>query len=323
MTVSEPTFTVVMPAYNAASTIAGSIRSVLAQSRSDWELLVVDDGSTDETVAVVQSFQDDRVLLLRGEHAGPAAARNRALGVARGKLVSLLDSDDLFLPTYLASMNAALEAAPEASLAYTQAWILDDRSGRIDRRPTAEAFQPGPEMPPSDPALLFRQLLADNFVFVATTSQRSALEDVGFLNTACIGCEDYELWLRLAAHGHHFVRVVAPLAIYRRHARSLSADPATQARRIRDMYVSVSETFDLSDDLRTTVARRVTAADEHIALVSGAAGSASLRYRVRAFAAQAARNRFGRNLLRAPPTAEVAKTLALSFAANAAEKPGR
>ena len=144
MSVEPPVFSIVMPAFNAERTIGPAIRSALAQTRTDFELLVVDDGSTDATADVVRSVGNDpRVILISSENRGPAVARNLALERARGRYVSLLDSDDLYLPTYLADVEAALVADHRAGFAFPDAWVLDDRSGGFDTR-TPSPTTPGP-----------------------------------------------------------------------------------------------------------------------------------------------------------------------------------
>jgi glycosyltransferase involved in cell wall biosynthesis len=101
--VSTPRVSVIIPAYNRAETITTAIRSVQAQSIGDWELLVVDDASTDNTVAVVESILDPRIRLLRQTtNGGPSVARQTGVDAASGEFVALLDSDDEWLPEKLA-----------------------------------------------------------------------------------------------------------------------------------------------------------------------------------------------------------------------------
>ena len=132
---TDPTFTVVMPAYDRAATIDSAIASVLAQTQPDFELIVVDDGSTDDTAARVTAAMaiDSRIQLVRQENRGPTGARNAAFERARGRHVSLLDSDDLWMPGYLERIGAALDAEPSAGFAYSDAWVLDDRTRKIHR----------------------------------------------------------------------------------------------------------------------------------------------------------------------------------------------
>jgi glycosyltransferase involved in cell wall biosynthesis len=238
-----------MPAYNAAPTVGAAIRSVLAQTLPDFELIVVDDGSTDETVARVQRFASDRIRLIRQSNSGQAVARNTALAVARGMYVSLLDSDDLWAPTYLEEMAKILEANPNAGVAYPDAWVFDQEIGRIARVTAKQAWNP-PSIP-HHPQSFFRALLEyGNFVFVGATIRQSVLDEVGAFHLGVDGSEDYELWLRISAHGHGFVPYGSPLAIYRRSFGQTSLNAEQMQRAATEVFRVVAEEYDIPDDLR-------------------------------------------------------------------------
>ena len=135
LNVSTPAFSIVMAAYKSAATVAESIESVRRQTRSDWELIVVDDGSPDATADIAEGSRDPRVRVVReAVNRGPAAARNRGISLAQAPLVCTLDSDDLWLPRYLETMASTLQANPAASVAFTDAWVLDDATGRISKK---------------------------------------------------------------------------------------------------------------------------------------------------------------------------------------------
>lgn len=125
---SIPKFTIVMPAYNAAAYIEAAIESVRAQSRTDWELVIVDDGSTDQTRQIAQRYtvQDPRIHLLRQpRNEGPAAARNRAISVGQGRYVAFLDADDRWLPDKLERQITFMEAHGHA-FSFTAFWRVRD-----------------------------------------------------------------------------------------------------------------------------------------------------------------------------------------------------
>ena len=189
-------FTVVMAALQRAATVGSAIRSVLAQTRGDFELIVVDDGSTDGTAEVVRSFADQRVRLLERPHGGAAAARAAGIEAGSAPLVSLLDADDLWMPSYLEAMGAALDADPGASFAYTDAWYLDDRTRHV-RRASAMHYQRPPEPPPATAPELFAALLERNFIYNAVTLRRSAVDAVGPPDARLRASIDWEWWLRL------------------------------------------------------------------------------------------------------------------------------
>jgi glycosyltransferase involved in cell wall biosynthesis len=247
---ADRTCSIVMPAYNAASTIDAAIESVLAQTRKDFELIIVDDGSTDDTASRVEPYLgDQRVRLIHQPNAGQATARNTALAAASGAYVSLLDSDDLWLPQYLDLMCGRLEETPSAAVAYTDAWVLDDQTRRVARATVAAPWHP--PIVPADAMGFLRSLLEfGNFVFVGTTIRRAVLADVGVFRVGVEPSEDYELWLRIAARGYRFVRVDLPLAIYRRRPGQASANRGALDRAANEVFRIVAEEYGVSDDLR-------------------------------------------------------------------------
>src|SRR5205823_7692478 len=104
-----PLFSVVIPVFNRARTLPAALESVLAQTEQDFEILVIDDGSSDDPAAVVAGFPDPRIRCVRQENCGAGAARNRGIDLARGRFIAFLDSDDRFLPHHLSSMRSMLE----------------------------------------------------------------------------------------------------------------------------------------------------------------------------------------------------------------------
>jgi glycosyltransferase involved in cell wall biosynthesis len=228
-------FTVVIPAFNAARTIGSSIRSVLGQTRQDFEVIVVDDGSSDETLKSVRTFRDDRrIRLVRQSNRGPSAARNAGIAAARGSYLSMLDADDLWLPEYLEVMGGALDANPAAPFAYTDAWVLDDESGRV-RRTSAMAYQRPPKTA-LDGRSFFLRLLLCNFVYTSTTLRRSAIDEVGGYDETLFTGEDWDLWLRIVRRGMPPVRPPGLLAIHRIHPASLANDARMMTANICEVY---------------------------------------------------------------------------------------
>ena len=169
-----PRFSVVVPAYNGSETIAATIESVLGQTETDLELIVVDDGSADDTVAVVSRFRSDpRVTLIEQENQGTAAARNTGIAAAQGEYVAFLDNDDLWMPEYLAEAGAALDREPDAGFAYCDAWGFDDATRRFLRRTELESRPDAGPGAGSEATL--EQLVRVNFVMssVCTPPLRS------------------------------------------------------------------------------------------------------------------------------------------------------
>ena len=217
-------FSVVVAAFNASATIAQTIRSVFQQTADDFELIIVDDGSTDDTVRRVRSLAEDRrVRVITQRNQGASVARNTGIAEASGSFISLLDADDIWLPSYLEEMGRALDAEPNAGFAYTDAWLMNDVNHKV-RRTSTMFYEDPPDPPPQAPRDFFLRLLERNFVYNSVTVRRSIIEEVGGYDESLRTCEDYELWLRIAAHGIRGVRPPGLLAIYRSSPASLSGD---------------------------------------------------------------------------------------------------
>ena len=172
LTSDRPRFSVLMPVFNSAATVAASIASMRLQTVSDWELIVVDDGSTDDSVTVVSRTSDDRTRVLRQANSGVSAARNAGIRAARGRYIVLLDSDDLVLPGYLEAMGRALDLDPDAALVYTDGWVLDDKSKRIRNSTILTRRQQLPLTPAH-----FDEMLNNNFIPALGTVIRADVFD--------------------------------------------------------------------------------------------------------------------------------------------------
>jgi GT2 family glycosyltransferase len=284
---AEPAFTVAMPAYNASQTIEPAIESVLGQTRGDFELLVVDDGSTDGTEERVRRYESDpRLRLVQRDHHGLAAARNAAIEASSAPLIGMLDSDDLWMPTYLEVMGDTLEASPDAGLAYTDAWVLDDRTRRI-RRTTAMTYQDPPDPPPSEPLEFLARLLRANFVFAGATVRRTALEAAGRYNETLTAGEDYELWLRIVAHGFRAVRAPGLLAVYRKSPGTLSTNEELMLSGTREVYRLVAEEYDVPERIRALARAQQRRAHGRLAALQGRRGLLPTLRRLRLLLVQA------------------------------------
>jgi glycosyltransferase involved in cell wall biosynthesis len=187
-----PRVTVFVPAYDRARYIADTVRSVLAQTFADFELLVVDDGSTDRTAEIVAGFEDPRVRLERnGANRGIPYTRNRGLELARGAYLAVLDSDDLMLPGRLAAQVAFLDRHP-GHLAIGAWSRMVDAQGRalrgVKRQPVADADVQA--------HLLFRCCINNRTLMARTAAWRAHAYRAEFPR-----CQDYDLLVRAAPHG--------------------------------------------------------------------------------------------------------------------------
>lgn len=226
---SSPTLTVtvILPAYNAGSTIHETLVSVRAQTYADLEIVVVDDGSQDNTRCVVErhAADDPRVRLLVQANLGVASARNRALAEATGAFVAPIDSDDLWRPDKIARQLALLlERGAGVELAYTWFAVIDGES-RIRKI-----------IAPSEEGRVLPALCVGNFVGQASSPLmrtqsviRAGGYDVSLRESAAQGCEDWQLYLKLAEFGE-FAVVKSPLTGYRITKQSMSGDIAQMMR---------------------------------------------------------------------------------------------
>ncbi len=218
---------VVTPAFNAAPFIADAIRSVLAQTHRDLRMVVVDDGSTDATGAIVAGFADPRLTLIWQCNAGVAAARNRGMAAAEGDALLFLDADDWLAPTALATLSATLDAAPEA-VAAVGPYARSDLVGRpAVRRSNHRGGAPRDLLA----GLMVRnQFVNGGHVLIRRTAARLA----GTFRPGIAYGEDWDYFVRVALQGPFaFVATPAPLLFVRSRAegacRRLAGDPASFA----------------------------------------------------------------------------------------------
>jgi glycosyltransferase involved in cell wall biosynthesis/peptidoglycan/xylan/chitin deacetylase (PgdA/CDA1 family) len=196
---------IIVPAYNAERTLADTLASVQGQSRSGWEAVVVDDGSTDGTRALAEAAaaSDARIRIVSQPNGGEGAARNAGIAAARSEWLLFLDADDRIAPTYVERMAEAVAAEPGLDAVHC-GWVLIDASGRVfqelECRETGDLF----------PALARRNV----FPVHACTVRRALVEEVGRFDTSLRTCADWDLWQRVARRGARFGRASGPLARY-------------------------------------------------------------------------------------------------------------
>jgi hypothetical protein len=199
---SEMTVSVVLPTRNRKPLLERAVASVLAQSYPNWELVIVDDGSTDDTEAFLATFVgDERFRTLRMDHGGPAAARNTALGAATGEIIVYLDDDNLMHPGWLKAVVWAFSEWPMAEVVYG-AEIVDDPSRLIGQ---GEGGSPYVSLHPFDRSLVNEMTLADT----SALAHRSGLPEARF-DEALVTLADRDIFIRLTkAHDPFMLPVVA------------------------------------------------------------------------------------------------------------------
>lgn len=198
---ANPLVSVIMPVYNGACYLSDAISSVLEQTYSNLELVVIDDCSTDNSQEAIEKFSyDERVKYLKtAENQGVSGARNIGIVRCQGELVAFLDQDDCWLPRKLELQVSCMEKCPDIALVHANVALMDE-SGKMERR--YEAL--GESQFENDDASLrcgfvFDSLFVSNEIQVLTVLiRRSALEAVGNFDERLSGVDDYELWLRVA-----------------------------------------------------------------------------------------------------------------------------
>lgn len=230
--VGSPLVTVVMPLYNSAATVRASLESVLAQTHRHLEILVVDDGSTDEGVAICRGYDDPRIRIVQQRNRGLAGARNTGIRQARGVILAFLDSDDLWLPQKIERHVEHLRSAPEVGVSYSRSAFID-AEGRplgIYQTPPLHAITPKLILcrnPISNGScVVMRREVLDGIRFEANLygNTESYWFDDSFRQS-----EDIECWLRIALQTDWRIEGIAePLTLYRVSSGGLSANVEKQ-----------------------------------------------------------------------------------------------
>jgi teichuronic acid biosynthesis glycosyltransferase TuaG len=210
-----------MPAHNAEKFIEDSINSVLKQSYSNWELLIINDGSTDNTLSIAKKYAetDSRIKVITQANQKQGVARNNGIKNSKGSWIGFLDADDLWYPEKLEKQIAASSAYPETNVIYTDGWIFRDNdlenltpyvsiTGRLIE---------GREM--------YKLEYNYNYIpILAVLAKRSLIDETGLQDEmpAIQGCEDWDYWLRMAKAGATFYGMPDKLFYYRKHGNNMS-----------------------------------------------------------------------------------------------------
>lgn len=223
-----PTVSVIIPCYNHGHYLPHAVRSVLAQTFTDWEAIIVDDGSTDDTRQVAAQFTDPRIRYIYQENRGLSGARNTGIAAARGELIALLDADDMWEPEFLARMVAALQETPTAAAAYCGfRWM--DAIGNPLKQSVLRVVPP---------ERFYEELLYQGSWISACSVvvRAAAYREAGPFDESLQACEDYDMWLRMAKP-MQFIGVPEVLVFYRRAGVNMSDD----VERMSDALTTVLE----------------------------------------------------------------------------------
>ncbi len=221
----QPVVSIVVPAYNTADYIGDTLSSVLAQTFTDYEIIVVNDGSPD-TVALELAIAPyrNRIQYIVQENRGLSGARNAGIAAARGSFIALVDSDDVWEPNYLAHQLAMMRDRPELAIVYPNAITFGDpmRAGQL--------FM---DLHPSSGPVTFERLVRQECnVMVSVLARRDVLVAAGLFDESLRSSEDFDLWLRVVKGGWKIGYHREPLVRSRLRSSSLSADAVSMCQHI-------------------------------------------------------------------------------------------
>jgi len=249
-------FSIVIAAYQAADVVEAALRSALVQTEPAREVIICDDGSTDNLEEVVEPYRD-RILLLRKENGGEASAKNAGARLATGDFVVFLDADDVFMPERLAALGELAARRPDLDVLTTDA-VLE-----LDGQPVRRCYT---EQLPFEIANQRQAILERNFVFGLAAVRRSRLLAIGGFDEGIRWTTDWDCWIRLIFAGSRVGLVDEPLARYRLHGASLSSQrPELLAGRVQTLAKAASRT-DLTALERRTVTRSIALERRRLAL---------------------------------------------------------
>lgn len=207
MSNNKELISVIMPCYNAGQHVITGIQSVLAQTYSNLELVIVDDGSLDNTLEIIKTHRDPRIRIFSQSNQGVSAARNHALAESAGQYIAFLDADDTWAPAFLTKLHMALQLNPDAALAYC-GWQNIGLSGGRGQ----------PYIPPDyeKENKVEKLLAACPWPIHAALTRATIIKAAGGFSQRFTNAEDYALWLLIASH-HKIVPVAEVLAFYHHH----------------------------------------------------------------------------------------------------------
>jgi glycosyltransferase involved in cell wall biosynthesis len=207
-----PAVSIIIATYNYGRYLGGAIESVLAQTFTDWEMVVDDDGSTDDTAEVIQPYlADKRIRYRRSAHRGQPTAKNAGIRLAQGPLIAFLDGDDAWLPEKLEKQVPLFDGDPKIGITYTGTCDINEDGALMGTRSCRRLR-----------GYLFKESLYETIpAFSSSMVRRSVFDDVGLFNETIPLAIDYEFWMRAAMHWH-FDYIDEPLVRYRSGHMNLS-----------------------------------------------------------------------------------------------------
>lgn len=244
---------VIIPAHDSGAVIGRALRSVDRQTYRDFEVIVADDASGDDTAEQARATGIPKAVVATERNLGPAGARNRALREATGELVAFLDADDEWLPTYLERMLGRYDAERERKGAAPVGIVACDARVRGESSTYLELCEREHRLPVDPPDLA--RTLRRNAIYISALVPRDVLDEIGGFDEALFGTEDHDLWLRILERGYRAVLQREVLCVYHRPEGSISSNLARQAANNQLTYKRALDRGRLPADLRR-IARR-------------------------------------------------------------------
>jgi len=257
-----PAVSIIIPVHNAAEYIDETLKSVFQQTFTDYEVIVVDDGSDDQAkLAVALAPYREQIVCLRQENRGAGAARNRGICSASARFVAFLDADDLWEPDFLRQQIAFLEQG-QHDLAYTDGLLFGDSDF------AGHAFS---EIAPSTGEVDFGSLISGrcNVLTSSVVARRQSVIEAGCFDEELRNGQDFDLWIRMALRGARMVHQRKVLARYRYRENSLSGDAVNRVQRELRVYRKIQTEYELEQTQRTEVERAIRRLDRELNLVLG------------------------------------------------------
>jgi hypothetical protein len=273
----DPRVSVIMPAYQSAATVGAAVSSVLWQMYPNIELVVVDDGSTDATAAIVRGF-GDRVRLVEGSHAGVSAARNRGLEEATGELISFCDADDMLFAGHIAALVAEWRRAGGIVTANAY-WMFPN--GVVPGRTVHRGEFPAPEE--QRMAILQR-----NFVSPMSVVPRPLIDELGGFDSELPAAVDLDFWVKMIFAGHRISLQPRPLALYRWGVAGITGRRHVVDASVTRVLERVAQQPDLTDAERDYLQRRLSGPPPSALIRAGEAALRDAQYQQAADALGAA-----------------------------------
>ena len=241
-----PLVSIIIPAYDVTSFIREALDSVLAQTFTNYEIIVINDGSPDtEGLERALAPYMSRIIYLKQENRGVSAARNTGIAAARGSLVAFLDADDTWLPNYLEVQISRMQADPSIDVLYPNVTLFGDSSE------DGEEFMN--RCPSNGEVTFVRLLLQECNVSNCSIARRDTIINAGLFDESLRSVEDFDLWLRVVKKGGKIAYHRHVLARYRRRPGSLTADPISLSEHVLMVLRKVKQTMDLTPQERDTV----------------------------------------------------------------------